>query len=181
MFRKSFLNHILFFFILSTLIISCDHGLAPPPKEKIEQGILGTIYYKGTFPDSLKEHRLFAAKMYRKFRSMNEIIGLILSASDSIQIYPSITQSLPLTKIDSLNYRFVLPPAVYKYIAVAQTTGAILDSSKWKIVGIYSSDSLRIIPDQVNIEPGKFIENVNIHVDYDKLPPQPFGIAGREG
>lgn len=161
--------------------LSCDHGLAPTPKEKIEQGIAGTLYYKGTFPDSLKEHRLFAAKMYRKFRSMNEIMELILSGSDSIHIYPSILQSsLSLQKEDSIRYRFVLPPAVYKYIAVAQTTGAIFDSSKWKIVGVYSSDSLRIIPDQVNIEPGKFIENVNIYVDYDSLPPQPFSNAGRQ-
>ncbi|MDI6779000.1 MAG: hypothetical protein QME25_02215, partial [Bacteroidota bacterium] len=69
---------------------------------------------------------------------------------------------------------FVLQPDMYIYIAVAQAQGEITDPANWKIVGIYSSDSLRIIPDQVNIEPGKFIENVNIHVDYDKLPPQPF-------
>lgn len=169
-------NIIIILFVISCTILSCDHGLAPPPKKIIEQGITGTIYYKGTFPDSLKEHRLFAAKMYRKFRSMNEIMTLILSGSDSIQIYPSILQSpLSLIKEDSIKFRFVLPPALYKYIAVAQTTGAIFDSSKWKIVGVYTSDTLRIVPNQVSIEPGKFIENVNIYVDYDNLPPQPFG------
>ncbi|MDI6803281.1 MAG: hypothetical protein QME58_05470 [Bacteroidota bacterium] len=168
-------------FVVSCAILSCDHGLAPPPKEKIEQGITGTIYYKGTFPDSLKEHRLFAAKMDRKFRSMNEIMMLILSGSDSIQIYPSILQSpLSLIKEDSIKFRFVLPPALYKYIAVAQTTGAIFDSSKWKIVGVYSSDSMRITSDEIFVEPGKFLENVNIYVNYDSLPPQPFGITGRE-
>lgn len=148
---------------------ACDHGLAPPPPEKIEQGILGTIYYIGNFPDSLREHRLIAAKMNRKFRSMNEILNLILSGSDSIQIYPSITQSpLPLQKVDSINYRFVLQPAVYKYIAVVQTTGAILDSTKWKVVGVYSAKP------EIEVKIGQFIENVDITVDYDNLPIQPF-------
>ncbi len=174
----------IFIFLLLSIfvcIISCDHGLAPPTKEIIEQGITGTIYYRGTFPDSLKEHRLFAAKMYRKFSSMNEIMMLIFSGSDSIHIYPSIIQpALSLTKEDSIKYRFVLPPASYKYFAVAQTTGSIFDSTKWKIVGVYSSDSLRIIPDEVVVQPGMFLRDVNIYVDYDNLPPQPFGIAGRK-
>ncbi|MDP2209459.1 MAG: hypothetical protein Q8K98_11930 [Bacteroidota bacterium] len=171
---------IIVLFLFSFAIISCDHGLAPPPKEKIEQGISGTIYYRGAFPDSLKEHRLFAAKMDRKFRSMNEIMTLILSGSDSIQIYPSILQSpLSLTKEDSIKFRFVLPPALYKYLAVAQTTGAIFDSSQWKIVGVYSLDSINWVPRPILIGSGEFVDSINITVDYNNPPPQPFGIAGR--
>ncbi len=173
---KNLLIILLFF-----LIISCDHGLAPPPKEKIEQGIAGTIYYKGKFPDSLKEHRLFAAKMFRKFRSMNEIMSLILSGSDSIQIYPSILQSpLSLTKEDSIKYKFVLPPALYRYIAVAQTSGGIFDSSKWQIVGVYSRDTVNWPPSQVLVGTGYFVDSVNITVDYNNPPPQPFDTSERE-
>ncbi len=159
--------------LLLFTIISCDHGLAPPPKEKIEQGISGTIYYRGALPDSLLTHRLIASKVFRKFSSMDEIISLVLW-TDSIQIHPAITYpSLALTKIDSIHFKFVLPPELYKYIAVVQQHG-----SKWKIVGVYSSDSMRVTPDTVIVETGKFVENVNIYVDYDNLPPQPFSIAG---
>lgn len=172
------------FIVLSMICfinLSCDHGLAPPPKEKIEQGISGTIYYKGKFPDSLKEHRLFAAKMFRKFRSMNEIMTLILSGSDSIQIYPSILQSpLSLTKEDSIKYKFVLPPALYRYIAVAQTSGAIFDSSKWRIVGVFSIDTINWSPRPILVGKGAFVDSVNITVDYNNPPPQPFETAGGE-
>lgn len=172
-------NYFIILLLASFTIISCDHGLAPPPQEKIEQGITGTIYYQGIFPDSLKEHRLIAAKMYRKFRSMNEIMELILSGSDSIHIYPSILQSpLSLTKVDSIKYKFVLPPALYKYIAVAQTSGAILDSSKWKIVGVHSLDSITWDPRPIHIGSGSFVDSINITVDYNNPPPQPFDIAG---
>lgn len=172
-------NLFIVLFMVSFAIISCEHGLAPPPKEIIEQGITGTIYYKGTFPDSLKEHRLFAAKMYRKFRSMNEIMMLILSGSDSIQIYPPIIQpSLSLTKEDSIKYRFVLEPVLYRYIAVAQTTGAIFDSSKWKIVGVYSLDSINWDPRPILVGNGSFVDSINITVDYNNPPPQPFETLG---
>lgn len=174
-------NIFIVLFLFSFAIISCDHGLAPPPKEKIEQGISGTIYYKGTFPDSLKEHRLIAAKMYRKFRSMNEIMMLILSGSDSIHIYPSILQSsLSLQKEDSIKYRFVLPPAEYKYIAVAQTTGEVFDSTKWKIVGVHSLDSITWDPRPVHIHSGSFVDSINITVDYNNPPPQPFDTVRRK-
>lgn len=161
--------------LLTILVFGCDKGLSPPVPEKIDQGIAGVIYYKGNFPDSLKEHRLIAAKMYRKYRSINEILNLILTGSDSIQIFPPIASpSLPLYKIDSLSYRFSLPPAIYKYIAIVQTTGALMDSTKWKIVGVYTEQVDTFQPGTVEVKLGQYVEEVNINVDYNNLPPQPF-------
>lgn len=149
--------------------LSCDHGLAPPPSERVEQGITGTIYYQGTFPTNITAHYFFASKVFRHFRDFEEIYLLVLQP-DSIQLYPE----LPKHKIDSISYRFVLPPAVYKYIAIAQAHGDMSQMQNWKIVGLYTSDSIRVAPDTVIVETGKFVENVNIYVDYDSLPPQPF-------
>jgi hypothetical protein len=156
-------------FLVCIINLSCDHGLAPLPSERIEQGITGTIYYKGTFPTNITAHYFFASKVFRRFRDFDEILGLVFQP-DSIQLYPE----LPKHKIDSISYRFVLPPAVYKYIAIAQAHGDMSQMQNWKIVGVYSSDSMRVTPDEVFVEPGKFVENVNIYVDYDSLPPQPF-------
>lgn len=161
-------------FVVSCAIISCDHGLAPPPSEKIEQGITGTIYYTGNFPTNITAHYFFASKVFRRFRDFEEIYILVLQP-DSIQLYPE----LPKHKIDSISYRFVLPPALYKYVATAQAHGDMSQMQNWKIVGLYTSDSMRITPDEIFIEPGKFVEDVNIYVDYDSLPPQPFDTTGR--
>lgn len=169
------MNKFILIIIVFLILSGCDKGLTPPIPEKVDQGISGTIYYRGNFPDSLKEHRLIAAKMYRKYRSINEILNLILTGSDSIQIFPSIASPpLPLQKIDSLRYRFSLPPSVYKYIAVVQTTGELLDSTRWRIVGVYGKMDGTFQPDSVEVKIGEFIENVNINVDYNNLPPQPF-------
>lgn len=163
-------------FIFALLTFSgCDKGLSPPLPDKVDQGINGKIYYQGNYPDSLREHRLIAAKMYRKYRSINEILNLILSGSDSIQVYPPIAgPPLPLTKIDSLEYKFSLPPATYKYIAVVQSTGDLIDSTKWKVVGVYATYNEIFQPYEVTVKLGEYIENINIIVDYDNLPPQPF-------
>lgn len=169
------MSKILFMMFAFLIFSGCDKGLSPPPPEKVDQGIAGVIYYQGVFPDSLKEHRLIAAKMYRKYRSINEILNLVLSGSDSIQIYPPISSpSLPLYKIDTLSYRFSLPPSTYKYIAIVQTKGELMDSTKWKVVGVYGTNHENFQPYEVEVKLGEFVENVNIFVDYNNLPPQPF-------
>lgn len=165
------INYIVLLLVLSLIFMFCDHGLAPPPKEAIEQGIEGKIYYKGNYPTNITAHKLFASKVYRTFRDMKEIMNLIFT-TDSIALYPP---DLPFTKIDSIDYRFVLQPDMYRYIAVAQARGEITDPANWKIVGVYSLDTLNWDPRPILVGSGLFIDSVNITVDYNNPPPQPFG------
>lgn len=163
-------NLLIVLFLFSFAIISCDHGLAPPPKEAIEQGIEGKIFYKGNYPTNITAHKLFASKVYRTFRDMKEIMNLIFT-TDSIALYPP---DLPFTKIDSIDYRFVLQPDMYRYIAVAQARGEITDPANWKIVGVYSLDTINWSPRPILIGNGEFVDSINITVDYNNPPPQPF-------
>jgi hypothetical protein len=161
--------------LLTALVnLSCDHGLAPPPQVIIEQGIKGKVFYKGIFPSDITAHKLIASKIYRKFHDMNEVMNLILT-TDSISVYPA---ELPFTQIDSIEYRFVLQPYLYKYIAIAQARGEITNPYNWKIVGVYDLDTTTVEPTSVNILSGEFKDSINIYVDYNHLPPQPFDSTG---
>jgi hypothetical protein len=168
-------NIIIVLLLTPFLNISCDHGLAPSPGGVVvEQGIKGKIYYKGNYPTDLTAHKLIASKIYRKFHDINELINLVL-ASDSISIYSS---ELPFAQIDSINYRFKLQPTLYKYITIAQARGEITNPNNWKIVGVYDLDTTTVEPTPVNILSGEFRDSINIYVDYNHLPPQPFDSTG---
>jgi hypothetical protein len=165
---------ILVLFLTALVNLSCDHGLAPPPQEIIGQGIKGNIFYKGTFPSDITAHKLIASKIYRKFHDMNEVMNLILT-TDSIAVYPA---ELPFTQIDSIDYRFVLQTYLYKYIAIAQARGEITNPYNWRIVGVYDLDTTTVEPTSVNVLSGEIRDSINIYVDYNHLPPQPFDSTG---
>ncbi len=159
-------KYFVFLLVVSVVLISCDYGLEPP---KIEQGIAGKIYYKGNQPEVITAHYLIASKVYRTFKDISEILFLV--SVDSISLYD---KPLPTVRTDSLDYRFKLSPAVYKYIAIAQAWGDPSVAGNWKIVGVYDLDTTTVTPTEVTVVEGIFNTDLNIYVDYNNLPPQPF-------
>ncbi|MCX7736396.1 MAG: hypothetical protein N2319_06750 [Candidatus Kapabacteria bacterium] len=164
--KKIILTYILLIFIFS----SCDMGLAPKEPTK-KSFISGIITYKGGTnnwppPDSVLEIRLVAFKNY--------------PLSDSSSILRELTEGNAYFTLDTLprfvekaNYSLEItdPPALLKYIAVAQRYGNLF---QWRVIGVYSETGDNTKPSSVMVNPGDSLKNINIEVDFLNLPPQPF-------
>lgn len=152
------------------LLVSCNAGLEPPAKEDPNTPknlIFGTIHYvqgKSNWPpaDSMKDLRIVF------FTSYPDSAGLFNDVAAGKVLF--IDKSLPFN-VDSSNYEFKLPntPINFKYIAVAQNYGSLLD---WRVVGLYSNDG--VTPKELFIGKDSVVRNIDINVDFKNLPPQPF-------
>lgn len=145
-------------------MISCDGGLKPEPKPSIS----GSISFEQNVPwppaDSMKDLRVVAFRTFPLADSTG-IIDMILSGdavfSESLDMYT-----------DTASYFIELGsiPDTMKYIAVAQQYGSLFE---WRAVGVYTEtgdntqNSMLIIDDNINYM-------IDIHVDFNNLPPQPF-------
>lgn len=164
----------LFRSVISFLLLfwwGCDKGLDPTNVE--DPGFGGTITYLGVRPpaDSLRDLRIVAVPYFpldSTFQPliMNVVQGVIPFSSDL------------RTNIDSgksVPYTMFVKPQTYYYIAVVQQFG--LDPfSQWKVVGVYTMSPSSTIPKVLTISDGVFTPNINMTVDFDHLPPQPFRV-----
>lgn len=157
---------------LALIFLSCEGGLEPPPL--VEPGFGGTItFVRDSWPprDSLVNLWIVASQIY-PLDSVKIFAG-IFSDPPTIFVYPSFGESLPLFVV-SASYDFFLPPAVYRYVAVLQQTHSDINIRNFRVVGVYASPSNPAEPGQVTVRDFAFVPNINIHVDFHKLPPQPF-------
>lgn len=160
------------FFILLILgfLFACDHGINP---EKIDEnatkssGISGTIYYQNWPQDSLFDLRLVVFKNYPPADIVVEV-----TSGDAIA-YPDISMgSLPFYT-DSTEYEVLLEPRMYEYIVVAHQFGPAIFFD-WQVVGQYDTTLQDTIPTSIEIFSDSVITGINIYVDFDSLPGQPF-------
>lgn len=152
--------------------LSCDHGLEPPPI--VEPGFGGTIYFeKGTWPvsDSLVNLWLFASQQYPLDSS--KIFTGLFSNPPTIYLYPATDKNLPLF-VDSVSYRFNLPPGTYKYVGVLQHAANDISVSSLRVVGLYGTNDLPPLPIPIIVSDFNFSSGIDIRVNFRKLPPQPF-------
>lgn len=157
---------------LAALILSCDHGLAPPPA--VEPGFGGTVYFeKGTWPpaDSLVNLWIVASQVY-PLDSVKVFQGLF-SNPPSIYLYPAFDKNLPFF-VDSVSYSFNLPPGTYFYVGVIQRISNDINIRNMKVVGMYGTADSPPLPIPIVVSESDFIPGVNIHVNFRKPPPQPF-------
>lgn len=152
--------------LLFTVLASCDKGLSPPPII-LKSSISGMITYvngKDKWPpsDSVLDIRVAMFKVYPP----QDILTEVLSGNALF------TDSLPRF-VDSASYLIEIPnpPEEIKYIVVAQQFGSILD---WKAVGVYTVNGNVNEPSSILVEPGIDYKDINIKVNFDSLPPQPF-------
>ncbi len=152
----------------------CDGGLSPVSSEK--PGISGTITYEmGSWPspDSLANTRLyvFASQVY-PLDSAGIFSGLV-SIPPRIFLTPSFGETLPLA-VDQTPYDFDLPPADYPYVGVLQFYGNDLVISAFQVVGVYHDLNDPLTPKTVRVESTGRTRGIDIAVDFNHPPPQPF-------
>jgi len=149
------------------LLFDCDHGLAPTDSET-KTGIAGTITYQDNWPpaDSLKNLRLV---VFKNFPPQDIIVEILTGEAF---VYPPIDTTSLAFNVSSQDYTLDLPIGTYEYVAVAQQYGDNLFTD-WRAVGQYDTDS-DSLPTSILLEKNLFLENIDIHVDFEKLPIQPF-------
>ena len=161
--------------IFCLLLASCDAGLAPPPP--VELGFSGTVHFTpGSWPtDSLFNLWIFASQIY-PLDSAKVYSGLF-SMPNTIFLYPSITQSFPLSEVDSIPYSFPLSSGSYKYVGVIQQVSPDLINlgiRVFRVVGFYKDSINRSQPGSVLVNDRYQVKGININVDFRNPPPQPF-------
>jgi len=160
--------------ILILFLQNCDHGLEPPKENDpalIHGAISGTITYQNWPPaDSLKDLRLIVFKQYPPTN-----IFLAVTSGQAI-VFPPIgtSEGLPIN-VDLFIYNMDIPAGTYEYVVVAQQFGDNV-TSDWRAVGQYDTTGtgLDSIPTLINISSNQLLENINIKVDFNHIPYQPF-------
>ena len=156
-------------FLLSGILIfsRCDHGLSPADATVVT-GISGEITYEDNWPpaDSLKDLRLVA---FKKFPPRNIVLEVL---SGEAIVYPPIDSASLQFYVTSQEYSMELPPDTFEYIVVAQRYGDDVFND-WRAVGQYDTDE-DSLPTPIILKENTFLKNINIHVDFENLPIQPF-------
>lgn len=171
---KRFLIFLITIFLFTN--ISCDHGISPLPEQPEISGFEGTIFFLSSWPDSIKRTHLVIFKN-PLFASSDFVITNIKFISNEI---PFGVQSYHFSSLDSA----IIPASPgpfetgeYAYVAVAhQTTNQLsLARKDWFVSGVYYTDNDTTKPGILIVEENKITRNVNIRVDFNKLPTQPPG------
>ena len=165
------LNNVTVIMLILFVLFSCDHGISPTKAEKDNEtqntGISGTIYYQNWPQDSLYDLRLVIFKNYPPA----DIVGEVTSG-EAIA-YPDISlNSLPFYE-DSLQFEVFLDPFIYEYIVVAQQYGPAVFFD-WRVVGQYDTTLNDTLPTSIEVFSDSMLRGINIFVDFDSLPGQPF-------
>jgi hypothetical protein len=157
------------------LLAACDGGLAPPPP--VELGFSGTVYFTpGSWPtDSLINLWIFASQIYPL--DSTKVYSGLFSVPNTIFLYPSINQSLPLSEVDSIPYSFPLSSGTYKYVGVIQQVSLDLINRGvrvFRVVGFYKDSTNLSQPGSVIVNDNYQVRGIDIQVDFRNPPPQPF-------
>ena len=153
--------------VIYCMMTGCDKGIAPIEDSSATEiyGISGTIYFSNWPPvDSVIDLRLVAFVNYPPADIFSEVI----------QGRAKYTDRLPYA-VDSVNYTLIinpLPPDTIRCIAVGQQYGANIEQD-WRLVGIYYTPGDSVIPGRFYVPADSILSNINIAVDYKKLPHQP--------
>lgn len=164
--------------ILCLLLTACDGGLAPQFPNEIQPGFSGTVYFTpGSWPpaDSLISLKIFASQIY-PLDSAKVYSGLLPSPS-TIFLYPSLSGSLPLSEVASISYSFPLHSGTYRYVGVIQQNNSDLAGKGirvFRVVGFYKDPTNLSQPGIVEVNDSTQVKGINIDVDFQNPPPQPF-------
>jgi hypothetical protein len=153
--------------VLLFALASCDHGLGPIVEDaSTRTGFGGTIRVVSPWPpaDSLIDFRVVAFRHYPPTSIVQDFLEGRLEFSEPLSVNVS-EQRYQIEK-DTLSGDFV-------YIVVAQQYGPNAFEN-WRVVAVYSVPGTPFTPATVSLTRGRFVENVDLTVDFHHLPPQPF-------
>ncbi len=155
----------------------CDKGLGPIHEET---GFEGIIHYSNWPPiDQVWELRLLVFENVPSDSS--SLVQLLLSSitnPGSIVLYPALgTPGLPKL-VDTTHYKLTTSGSTllvkrYNYIVLAWRYGpnSFVD---WRPAGVYTYNQTTLEPAPVNVRNRRLLENIDIFVDFTKLPPKPW-------
>lgn len=148
-------------------LYGCTGGL-DPAMVPVEGKIAGTVWFRGPWPpaDSVLDLRVVAFQVYPPTNVLEEVLSGRALFSERL---------LAALSVESAPYELVVPqpPVVFRYIVVAQQYGPDI-FRHWRVVGVYTRDTVSYRPDSLLVEPGGVYPNVDIQVNFERLPPQPF-------
>ena len=153
--------------LYALVYVGCDQGLAPEPAAPSVHayGIRGVITFKNWPPaDSVRDLRLAVLQNYPVQDFVNEVL----------QGRARFTGQLPYG-LDSVAYTLTLaplPPGRFPLVGVAQQYGPNLQND-WRVVGIYFANGDTTRPGAVEVPPDSIVSGIDVHVDFQHLPPQP--------
>lgn len=162
--------------IVLFVLAACDGGLEPPdPSAGLQTAYLkGTIRFVGgseAWPspaanpeqDSVYEVRLVAFKVFPPEDIIYEILSGNAYVTDALDRF-----------VDTINFSIEIEevPQELQYIAVAQQFDSSLFSD-WRVIGVFTESGDKTDHTKLNVDEKK-IYNLDIEVDWDDLPPQPF-------
>ena len=150
-------------------LYTCDHGLQPAEdSQSSRSGISGTIsYINWPLAENLYDLRLVVFNRYPP----GDIFGEL--GEGRAHVYPAIGQNGLPFYVDSTAYVMELDPGYYAYVAVAQQFGSNIFED-WLAAGQYDTIFSDELPTPITVISGELLEDINIQVDFDSLPPQPF-------
>ncbi len=165
------MRHTLPIFFAGILFLSACKEQGLDPNDAVEPGFGGTITVNGPIPpaDSLFDLRIVAVPYYPIDTLVQPLILKVVGGEIpfSENYRPRIASGAVIT------YDLFVRPKTYHYIAVVQQYGIDV-FSQWRVVGVYGQMNTSQTPLSVTVGDGKFIRNINITVDFYRLPPQPF-------
>jgi hypothetical protein len=153
--------------IVGLTIIGCNEGISPVEEKAITEahGIKGTIYFSNWPPtDSIVDLRLVAFLNYPPQDIYSEVI----------QGMAKYTDRLPAA-VDSFSYTLILNPLPadsIRCIAIGMQFGPNIQTD-WRLVGLYYNPVDSSLPGRIYVPTDSLVPNINISVDFNKLPPQP--------
>ena len=162
-------NSLILVYIFLLLFYACDHGLKPTDENQSQKsGISGTISYINWPPaNSLFDLRLVVFEKYPPESILAEL------NDERAHVHPGFgEEGLPFP-VDTTSYVMELDPGYYEYIVVAQQYGPNLFAD-WLAAGQYDTLFSDELPTPITVISGEILEEINIQVDFDNLPPQPF-------
>jgi hypothetical protein len=154
-------------FMIGLLIQGCNEGISPVEEQTITEahGIKGTIHFTNWPPsDSIVDLRLVAFLNYPPIDIYTEVLQGRAKYSEKL-----------LTAVDSLSYTLILNPLpadTIRCIAIGQQFGPNIQTD-WILVGVYYIPGDSSAPGKVFIPSDSIVANINISVNFQKLPPQP--------
>ncbi|MGA9116220.1 MAG: hypothetical protein WB626_05540, partial [Bacteroidota bacterium] len=158
--------------LLAALAVTgCDRGIAPPETLPPAGIMTGTVtFLSWDSAGSTYDIRLVAFRRFPPTSILEEVL------TGRAVVHPPVGPgSVPLALPDTpaVSYTVRLPPGIYPYVVVAQQFGPVF-SSDWRPVGQYDLDSNLAVPSPVEAVAGDTTRNVDITVDFTRLPPPPF-------
>lgn len=161
---------------ISIIVISCDKGISPVPEKPEETGFEGTVTFVSPWPDSIRRTYIVIFK------------NPLLQPSDFVifnlkYLSNEIPFGTEVYKFSSKDTSIIPPtpgpfePGEYHYVAVAHQTTEELSLARkdWFVSGVYYTNNDTTKPGILKIEENKITRNVNIRVDFRRLPTQPPG------